>query len=84
MNVKNAPRPMLTTPIKVMIILTEPGAIGDNAMTTPIVPVAKNIIMRTLARTGSMYLIKIREMYFVINSWSEFHRFEQKQSRITL
>jgi hypothetical protein len=57
MNVKNAPNPTLIKPIKVIIILRFGGVIADNPIRIPTMPVAKNIIIRTLTRVGSMYLI---------------------------
>jgi hypothetical protein len=57
MNVKKAPKPMLMTPMNVIIIVMDDGVIGDNPMTIPMLPVAKNIIIKTLTLVGSMYLI---------------------------
>ena len=57
MNVKNAPNPTLIKPIKVIIILRFGGVIADNPIRIPTSPVTKNIIIRTLTRVGSMYLI---------------------------
>jgi len=57
MNVKNAPKPTLINPKNVIIILRFGGVIADNPIRIPTIPVAKNIIMRTLTRVGSMYLI---------------------------
>ena len=54
---KKAPKPMLMTPMKVIIIVMDDGVIGDNPITIPILPVAKNIIIKTLTLVGSMYLI---------------------------
>ena len=44
------------TPMKVIIIVTEGGAIV-NPIIIPTIPVAKNIIIKTLTLVGSMYLI---------------------------
>jgi len=57
MNVKNAPNPILINPMKVIIIFMLGGVIADNPISVPIIPVTKNIIMRTLTLVGSMYLI---------------------------
>jgi hypothetical protein len=57
MYVKKAPKPMLMTPMNVIIIVMDDGVIGDNPMTIPMLPVAKNIIIKTLTLVGSMYLI---------------------------
>ena len=54
---KKAPKPMLMTPMNVIIIVMDDGVIGDNPMTIPMLPVAKNIIIKTLTLVGSMYLI---------------------------
>ena len=54
---KKAPKPMLMTPMNVIIIVMDDGVIGDNPMAIPMLPVAKNIIIKTLTLVGSMYLI---------------------------
>ena len=56
MKVKKAPNPKLITPMKVIIMVTEGGAMV-NPIIIPIMPVAKNIIIKTLTLVGSMYLI---------------------------
>jgi len=55
-NVKNAHRPKLITPSKVRIIVIEGGA-TSNPIIKPIVPVPKNIIIKTFTLIGAMYLI---------------------------
>jgi len=57
MNVKNAPSPILIRPINVIMILRFGGVIADNPIRVPIIPVVKNIIIRTLTLVGSMYRI---------------------------
>ena len=65
MNVKNAPKPTLMRPMKVIITVIDGGA-TDNPIMIPITPVVKNIIIRTFTLVGSMYRIcriKIRHYY---------------------
>ena len=56
-NFKNAPKPILIILIRVIIIFKLGGVTADNPIITPMIPVAKNIIIRTLTLVGSMYLI---------------------------
>jgi hypothetical protein len=44
-------------PMKVIMILKLGGVTADNPIIIPIIPVTKNIIIRTLTLVGSMYLI---------------------------
>lgn len=54
---KKAPKPMLITAINVIIMVTDGGATAS-PITIPSAPVAKNNIMRNLALTGAMYLMR--------------------------
>ncbi len=59
-NVKNAHKPILTTPMKVRIIFMFPaGAIVLSPIIMPITPVPRNIIIKTFSLFGSMYRILI-------------------------
>ena len=85
---KKAPKPMLMTPMNVIIIVMDDGVIGDNPITIPILPVAKNIIIKTLTLVGSMYLItgiKIPEYYKLMVNLAIFEeKIFSNQPQVTL